>query len=257
MASIFVTGDIHGDPISRLSKKVFNKQKLMTDGQESNFVIICGDFGLVWDQVAESKEERYLLNWLEQQPFTTLFVSGNHENFDRLYSSEYPIEEWCGGRVQKIRKHVIHLMRGEYYNILGKTFFTFGGAQSHDIQDGILDPNDKQTIKEWNKDYNKMFRINHVSWWEQELASDEEMTYGLAKLKEHDNKVDFIITHCLPQQIISGMFLGAYGCDKMTKYLDQINEVTQFSQWYAGHYHLDERYLSKYQVLYHQIIQIA
>ena len=33
-------------------------------------------------------------------------------------------------------------MRGQVYEINGKTFFTFGGASSHDIQDGILDPND-------------------------------------------------------------------------------------------------------------------
>ena len=68
--------------------------------------------------------------------FTTLFVDGNHENFERLY--RYPVEEWHGGKIHKIRDSVIHLMRGETYDIDNKKFFVFGGAKSHDIRDGIL-----------------------------------------------------------------------------------------------------------------------
>ena len=52
---------------------------------------------------------------------------------------EYPVEQWHGGNVHKIRPHVIHLMRGQVFELQGRTFFTMGGAQSHDIADGILD----------------------------------------------------------------------------------------------------------------------
>ncbi len=38
----------------------------------------------------------------------------------------------------EIRPNVLHLMRGDF-NIEGLNFFTFGGASSHDIQDGILE----------------------------------------------------------------------------------------------------------------------
>ena len=51
--AIWVTGDIHGDP-SRLSVSHFSEQKEMTK-QDENFVIICGDFGLVWEYRGESK----------------------------------------------------------------------------------------------------------------------------------------------------------------------------------------------------------
>lgn len=98
---------------------------------KEDYVIICGDFGGVWNKEVENKEEKHLLDWLEEKPFTTLFVDGNHENFDRLYS--YPVELWHGGKVHKIRPSVIHLMRGQIYEIDGKSFFTFGGASSHDI----------------------------------------------------------------------------------------------------------------------------
>lgn len=71
---IYITGDIHGDP-TRFSKEAFPEQDTMT---KEDYVIICGDFGLVWDK-EESKNERYWLNWLQNKPFTTLFVDGNHE----------------------------------------------------------------------------------------------------------------------------------------------------------------------------------
>ena len=77
----------------------FPEQAGMT---RDDYVIIRGDFSGVWDG---SKKEKRNLDWLESLPFTTLFVSGNHENFDRL--ARYPVEEWCGGKVQRIRPHVL------------------------------------------------------------------------------------------------------------------------------------------------------
>ena len=44
---IYITGDIHGDP-RRLSMECFPEQKEMT---KDDYVIICGDFGLVWEKV--------------------------------------------------------------------------------------------------------------------------------------------------------------------------------------------------------------
>lgn len=133
---IYITGDCHAN-FSRFSTDIFPEQKEMT---KDDYVIICGDFGGVWDKGEESPREKWDMNWLEDKPFTTLFVDGNHENFDRLYT--YPVEEWHGGKVHKIRDSVIHLMRGQVYEIDGKKFFTFGGAASHDIQGGILEPED-------------------------------------------------------------------------------------------------------------------
>ena len=127
---IYITGDIHGSP-ERLGVHSFYEQKEMT---RDDVVIICGDFGMVWEESGESASERYWLKWLEDKPFTTVFVCGNHENFDRLY--QYPVKEWHGGKVHEIRPHVLHLMRGEVFDIEGVKFFAFGGASSHDIRDG-------------------------------------------------------------------------------------------------------------------------
>ena len=115
---IYVTGDCHGEFI-RFNKKYFPEQKEMS---KEDFVIICGDFGGVWNKDYESKYETVQLDWLESQSFTTLFVSGNHENYDRL--DAYPVEEWKGGKIQRIRPSIIHLMRGQVYTIDGKRLST-------------------------------------------------------------------------------------------------------------------------------------
>ena len=189
---IYITGDCHRD-FERFNSWIFPEQKEMT---KDNFVIICGDFGGIWNWETEDDEETMILDWLDCKPFTTLFVSGNHENSDRLMA--YPVEEWHGGNVQEIRLSVIHLMRGQVYELEGKKIFTFGGASSHDIDGGILgldDPDFKKKKKELDKSW-KSYRINHLSWWKEELPSAEEMDEGRKNLQKHNNEVDFIVTHC-------------------------------------------------------------
>lgn len=171
---IYITGDCHQD-FGRFNTGIFPEQKEMT---KDDYVIVCGDFGGVWNRGGENKEEKHLMDWLEGKPFTTLFVDGNHENFDRLYA--YPVEEWHGGKVHKIRPTVIHMMRGQVFAIDGKSVFTFGGASSHDIDGGILEPEDpdfKRKKRKLNQGW-LPYCINHVSWWRQELPSQEEMEEG-------------------------------------------------------------------------------
>lgn len=42
-------------------------------------------------------------------------------------------------------------MRGEIYDIDNKKFFAFGGARSHDIQDGILNIDEYEKIYMYQK----------------------------------------------------------------------------------------------------------
>ena len=125
---IYITGDCHRN-FERFNTRNFPEQKEMT---KDDYVLICGDFGGIWNKDTENKEETWLLDWLDCKTFTTLFIDGNHENFDRLYA--YPVEEWHGGKIHKIRPSVLHLMRGQVFEIAEKKVFTFGGASSHDIE---------------------------------------------------------------------------------------------------------------------------
>lgn len=216
---------------------------------KDDYVIVCGDFG-IWEY---SAKEANWLNWLDDKPFTTLFVTGNHSNYDIL--KEHPIELWNGGKVQKIRKSVIHLMRGQVFDIDGYRFFTMGGASSHDIDDGILDRDDPLFLvkkRELDKRLG-MYRINHVSWWEEELPNDAEYQEAEANVEQTGWNVDYIITHCCPTSIVDIIGDGLYQHDRLTDFFETLAKRCQFKHWYFGHYHDEQNIQERYHLLYEAV----
>lgn len=68
---IFITGDLHGSiNISKLNSENFIEGKNLT---KDDYVIVCGDFGLIWNN---NGEDCWWRNWLNDKPWTTLFVDG-------------------------------------------------------------------------------------------------------------------------------------------------------------------------------------
>lgn len=253
--SCWLTGDCHGD-VKRFSMEIFPEQKEMN--KETDYICCLGDFGLVWNRDTESKQEKWWLDWLQEKPFTTLFVDGNHENHIRL--NAYPVKEWNGGKVHEIRPNVLHLMRGEVFNIEDKKFFVMGGASSHDIQDGILDYEDsnwKEKAKKLDSKGKYMYRIKGLSWWEEEIPSDIELENGLKNLEEHNYKVDYILSH---SPSTSQLYLlggkGLYEPDKLTNYLEEVRVRTEYKRHFMGHMHVDRAINDKDIVLYEQIVRI-
>lgn len=250
---VYITGDCHAE-FTKFSTKNFPEQKEMT---KDDIVIVCGDFGGVW---YDDKTERYWLKWLNAKPFTTVFVDGNHENFDRLYSDEFPIVDFHGGKAHQIREHIFHLIRGYVFDFEGKKFFAFGGARSHDVQDGVLDMANYANETLFRQDValhqllKMAFRVNHVSWWEQEMPSREEMDFGRKTLEDNGNEVDFIITHCCPQEVAS--FLGYRQPDLLTAYFNGIAHDVKFDKWYFGHYHDTKTTFCKFVMLYERIERV-
>lgn len=251
---IFVTGDCHSD-FRRFNTETFPIQKELT---KDDTVIILGDFGGVWNRDDEDKRETYWLDWLNEKPFTVCFIDGNHENHQRL--ATYPKKEWKGGMVHEIRPSVLHLMRGEVFAIDGATFFAFGGASSHDICDGILDYEDedwKKKAKELESRYKFMYRVKGLSWWEEELPSEEEMKRGLSNLKKHGNQVDYILSH---SPSTSELYLmggkGLYEPDRLTDYLEEIKATVSYRKHYFGHMHVNREINDKDICLYEQILCI-
>ena len=66
---IYITGDTHSD-FSRFEEDRFSIQTEMT---KDDYVIICGDFGGIWNYITESILEKKLLDLLDSKNFTTLF----------------------------------------------------------------------------------------------------------------------------------------------------------------------------------------
>lgn len=251
---IYITGDCHAD-FRRFSTEEFPEQKEMT---KEDYVIICGDFGGVWHYKNSHywKKDQYWLDWLEEKPFTTLFVDGNHENFDCLYA--YPEEKWKGGTVHKVRPSVLHLKRGEIFEIDGKKIFAFGGAASHDISAGILEMDEEGTwrtvARQMDKE-GKLYRIKNLTWWERELPTKNEMENALLNLEEHQWEVDYVVSHCCPQQ--AAVLLGGGRADVLTNFFDEIADKLKFKKWYFGHYHDNRQIMCSYVLLYQEIIRIV
>lgn len=227
---IYVTGDTHGGlDIEKLSAKNFPAGKTLTRG---DYVIVCGDFGfpfLLSDTWPDSefvpnkharesrKAYRYWIKWLSEKPYTVLWVDGNHDNHPFWY--EQPVADWNGGLVNlhPDAENVIHLKRGEYYTIDGYTFWVMGGAESHD----------------------KAYRTEGYSWWPEEIPSYQEMAHGLDTLEVHGNKVDFILTHTMPQSLAAPCTGACFAPEPTRSYLDQIYAQTDFQYWFCGHFHQD------------------
>ena len=227
---IFITGDTHGEiDIRKFNSRKFPEQKKLT---KSDFIIVTGDFGLIWDG---SNECKYWLNWLSEKSFTTLFIDGNHENFELLNS--YPVINWKGGKVHQITESVIHLMRGQIFVIDKLKFFTFGGAKSSD----------------------KEFRKEGVSWWKEEMPSQEEYVEGLRNLEINNWIVDYVITHTCPvevQDILIKRFYKNLEVTELNRYLFEIDSKAIYKHWYFGHNHLDENLTDKHTIIYNNIIRI-
>lgn len=161
-----------------------------------------------------------------------LLMVSNHENHDAL--DAYPVEFWNGGKVHKISDSIIHLMRGQVFTIEGKKFFTMGGAESHD----------------------KIYRKEGISWWPREMPSNDEYEEGLANLDKANNQVDYILSHCAPDQLQSQIAYW-YEHDKLTGYLEIVRQAVKFGWHYFGHYHIDKDFLNyKATCLYNNIIEI-
>ena len=122
---IYVTGDIHADQ-SRF------KSKAMKPLKKGDTLVVCGDFGFIWDG---SKTEQKALKWLGKRPYQILFVEGTHDNLDML--EEYPKDSFAGGTARRISGNIYQLLRGEIYHIEDADIFTFGGGESPDMDDRI------------------------------------------------------------------------------------------------------------------------
>lgn len=227
--AIYICGDTHGEidikKLYRTGRTIMNKLT------PKDYLIILGDFGGIWDGSIWDDE---LLDWYEKQPYTILFVDGNHENHFLL--NRFPVEDWCGGKIHRIRQNVFHLMRAQIFTIEGKTFLTMGGACSID----------------------KAYRTQGIDWWAGEVATDKERK-ELYDIVEATDKVDYILTHCAPTTILHRLS-ASYRQDEMTDLMDSIYYNIEFSHWYFGHYHMhmdfEDRFGNKFHARYNIVEEL-
>lgn len=206
---IYITGDTHGD-VDRLSPSKLKSLK------EGDTLIICGDFGFIWDN---SKKEQKIIKQLGKRKYNICFIDGTHENFSLL--NNYEVSEWNGGKVHKIYDNLYHLLRGQVYTIGGKTVFTMGGGESPDID----------------------IRTDENGWSKEEIPTQEELLEGAQNLEKHNYAVDIIVTHEPPMRIKGFLQLKDYDNLRVTAlnaYFEELSDSCTFQKWFFGSMHMDK-----------------
>lgn len=218
---ICITGDTHGDITRFRSSKI---QKL----KKNDYVIICGDFGFVWD---ESKSELSNLKWLSKRKYTILFVEGAHENFNLL--EKYPIVDFMGGKARKICDNVLQLMRGNIFEIDGQKIFAFGGGDDENFE-----------ISDNSNDFSYS------------IPSESLCNEARNILSLHSNQVDYIITYDTDFKMRSLLNMNSNCFTNLHSFLNEIATTVSFKKWYFGCFHIDKNISNSYSALYTRVCNI-
>ena len=222
---IFVTGDTHGD-ISW-----FKNPRLKKLG-EKDTLIVCGDFGFLWDK---SEKQKKNLETLKSKKYTICFVDGAHENFDIL--NAYTPYRWKGGNAHKIADNIFHLMRGEVFTLEEKTFFVRGGGERDD----------------------RDMREPGISWWEVEMPRAEEIKNAEDNLKFNDFKVNYILTYEAPAMAKDFLNLHtnqASAMSPLNTYLQELMKNVEYYHWYFGSLHTDKEITSRMTAVFNKIYEL-
>jgi DNA repair exonuclease SbcCD nuclease subunit len=204
--------------IGRLSHNNWPEGKNLS---KEDHVIICGDFGLIFyprfgDQNKLIREQ-YWLKWLEEKPWTTVVVLGNHEAYPRIYS-EFPLITYKGAKAYKVSDSIYIIKHGEVATIENKKFFFMGGATSVD----------------------KQYRTEGKTWWPEEEPSYEDWNNAYDNLEKNHFIVDYVFTHTCPDWIIRDHYKINTRIDPVAKHLTLLEKDLVYDEWHYGHMHDDD-----------------
>lgn len=255
---IYITGDIHGDPIARFSYKCHPELKNLT---ENDYIIVLGDCGVpfynpelkfydMWTKPGAEKSEHYKLAWLNSRPWKTLFLRGNHDNIDLIYEMPHTIIGHADVRQMcyqdKIYENIFYIDTPQFMYLQGYKIFFVPGAESHDV-DYLFeydDPNIKTYLRAINRQFQKTgevvyYRINHFSWWENEGVDKEKTTKMVNKTP---CEVDFIFTHA-PRGAIHNYWkfpnhpAREHPAPSEQILEDEVAARIKYKMWVHGHFH--------------------
>lgn len=232
---IYIRGDTHGHLHPFFDDRLFKE----TQANEANYLIVAGDFGILFGP-GDEKAEAEKFSLLTKVPCTILFADGNHENFSRLNSCS--VEEWNGGTVHRVSRNILHLMRGQVYEIDGLSMFVMGGAYSPD----------------------RPRRIENVSWWKEEMPSEAEYMQARKNLSAHGNKVDLIITHTAPYAALDVLYRMRKLPSppdvhefELNRFLEEVAQTVTYKHWFFGHLHLDAYAGRRQTALYRDVYRVT
>lgn len=223
MNKLYVVGDLHANAEGErtlLNSKNWPEQKNL---DKSDVLIQLGDFGDIWynKEHKKYKEDKYWQNWWSSRNYSLLVIDGNHDNHDIIQS--LPIIDKFDGKVYELETdngNIYIAKRGEIYNINNKKIFTMGGALSID------------------KEHRKL----GIDYWDKEIPNYKDIENALNNLDKYNWNVDYIMTHTMPDFMISEFIHETkYNQDKFKDLtailLSEIYNKLEFKEWYCGHFH--------------------
>lgn len=194
---IYFLSDQHG------GEQIGQLPEYMESATEEDLLISLGDVGLRFQDTQENREfDRYFLSAHKN----IAFLDGNHENFP--YYNSFPVEQWCGGSVHRLTDKIVHLMRGNVYDIQGKRIFVFGGCRSS---------------AKWKE---------MGLWRPEEAPTEEELALAYRNLEKCGYRVDYVLTH---------KYETSDGTPELRKLCEFIEQNVTYTHWYAGHWHKQMR----------------
>ncbi|GHU45995.1 hypothetical protein FACS1894120_1950 [Clostridia bacterium] len=266
---IYITGDTHGQ-YGRFRTPTAARLRGKTHRRTEDTLIICGDFGFLWDG---SAKEQKLLQKIGKRRHNTLFVDGVHENFTML--SEYPTESWNGGDTRHICGNLRYLCRGQVFDIEGFSIFTMGGGVREDLG---FSKTDSQDELDGLDGFDKTAGFAKSGTNDApETPTADDIAKGLAALQKTGGKVDYVISYEPPGSVgdfrtitnRSGVkmpgFTGKRGragaletvrtAGEKLGFMDEIEKNITYGRWFFGKHHVNRIVTDKVFAVFDGIIR--
>lgn len=82
------------------------------------------------------------------------------------------------------------------------------------------------------------------------------MQEGQDNLMKMNHKVDYIITHTAPYEVLAEMGMDISDEEEVfSLYLDHIRKIVDFKDWYFGHLHFDEE-LDNFHCIFENVVEL-
>lgn len=254
--------DTHGKVIERFS---FRSNPGLRELTNTDIIFVLGDFGQPFGP-GTYKEAEYVFNFLDEKPWITIVIGGNHDDYD--YWQSCPQVEIFGGKARQAKFYsksfsVFFIDEITILDIEQQHILCIPCAESHDA-DNLLDPKDPmfKRKRQLLKRQNKIFRTIGKTWWPQEKMDVQKN----AEFMEHhmNEHFDLILAHDAPA-LINSWFKrnGEPGRRQSTAgqlFLEELRQTLDFDMFIHGHFHFtgtwnklhDDRICG----LYYEIIQL-
>lgn len=268
--SLYVKGDLHGNIIDALS---YGRNPEVRQLTEDDILVVCGDIGIMWP--GHEKEGKYQLDWLNDKPFKTLCVRGNHDptpfwrNSVPSTGNRDTVKLITGTLCNpvygdKIYDSVFWVPDSVVLNLCGHRSLVISGASSHDIWN-LVSPHEKERIKRLKHNH-QFYRVIGKSWWPDENIN---IPYAFSLLNDYfcttdtyhayvedlpfagDGKkrvgyFDYVFTHDCPAFMCDVYArpgdLGRLRPTDNQDFLELIKDHINYRYFIHGHMHTFKRY---------------